>query len=114
MIGVALGGQVHEQGRLAVQPERAGRNERCLDAVGLPVPQHPAYRAQRGASLLEVGVQTGYELLHALRRAQRYENAAFFRGEAEFGRGGPFGAAHRLQLCREEVRQASKCGWRSG
>src|SRR5436190_13762316 len=90
MVRIALGGEVEQQGRQALQPERAGRREGRLDAMRLAMTQHAADRAQRVAFLLEVGVQPDDEVLDVLRRAQRTQHIAFVPGQPNLCRSRTF------------------------
>ena len=87
--------EVHDQRRLALQPQRAGGGEGGLDAVRLAVLQHAAHRAQRVAVFLEVGLEAvDDELLDALAACAGLSARAFRGAEAEFGRRRTGFAAH--------------------
>ena len=105
---VLVGREIHDQRRLALQPQRARGDEGRLEAMGLAMTQHAAYRPQAIAAVFEIGREGGHVFLHALRRAQGREDTTFRGGEAEFCRGGAFASAHRVQLCRDAPQQASE------
>ena len=74
---------VEQQRRLALDPQRAGRDHGTLDAVRAPLLQHRAHRVAGFALKLEILPQPVEKLLDLFRRAQAAQDREFHPAEPE-------------------------------
>ena len=75
--------EVHDERWLAVDPQRAGGEERALDAVRDAVAEHVAHRVDGLAVRLVIGRERAHELLDAQRGVQARELRELARGQSE-------------------------------
>jgi hypothetical protein len=83
VVEIAHRAHIEQERRLAVHPQRAGREHRALDAVRRAVAQHMAHRPAGVAGELEVLLQPVEEGLDLLRRVEPPQQGEFRRGQAE-------------------------------
>ena len=99
VIVVAYGFEVHDQRPVSLEPQRRGGEQRAVEALHGPLPQHAARRPARGAGHVVVDVVE--ELLNTPLGREPAQERRFAWGEAErrhagcvsenqrFGRSGP-------------------------
>src|SRR5215216_4390877 len=88
MVVVAFSGEIHEQGRTAMQHQSTGRDEGCLDTMCLPAGERRAHRKAGIALGFEIAFQHADEGLDLFWAGQFAKQGKLGSGESEpFPRG---------------------------
>ena len=96
VVEVALGLHVHQVGRFAVDPQRAGRHHGAFDAQRALLAQHFAHRQAGHPADLEVLRNVVDEGLDLLGGVEPRQGAVFGGAEAEQFAAGSLGKTHRV------------------